>query len=247
MKEGVARRSLSLATRKLTADYRFFQVIDSEEKAYWLGFFLADGCVTSTNRITVELSMRDREHLESFREALKAEHTIKTYRSGVSLTLRSSEMVADLERLGIGPRKSTREVVPPLPTKHTAHFWRGVFDGDGCVSSGQSGKTGHLLVMTLVGGHNIVKAFQQATLDISQSKSTISFGSGAWRYSLHGRGAARVFHWMYANAMVCLERKRTRGYELCAPGQPSAGSDVGQSATELVEGGTMKRSLVSTF
>jgi putative transposase len=32
-----------------------------------------------------------------------------------------------------------------------------------------------------------------------------------------------------------------------APGQPSAGSDVGQSATELVEGGTMKRSLVSTF
>lgn len=37
--------SINKDNHKYTADYRKFENIDSPEKAYWLGFIAADGCV----------------------------------------------------------------------------------------------------------------------------------------------------------------------------------------------------------
>jgi hypothetical protein len=44
-RHGVARRH---ATHSVTEDY--FAAIDTEEKAYWLGFLAADGCIRSPQR-----------------------------------------------------------------------------------------------------------------------------------------------------------------------------------------------------
>lgn len=44
-----------------------FDVIDSEEKAYWLGFLFADGYISSSkNTIELSLALKDKEHLEKF-------------------------------------------------------------------------------------------------------------------------------------------------------------------------------------
>ena len=66
-------------------DKHFFDVIDTEEKAYWLGFIYADGYVTKTV-FGIKLKDSDTCHLEKLKSALKSEHSIGHYtiRSGFS-------------------------------------------------------------------------------------------------------------------------------------------------------------------
>lgn len=39
---------------------------DVHESYYWIGFILADGCITKTNRLMITLSTKDRHHIEKF-------------------------------------------------------------------------------------------------------------------------------------------------------------------------------------
>src|SRR5438067_1621211 len=59
-------------------DHGFFARIDTEEKAYWAGFLLADGFVTQ-NRINVSVKAEDAEHLEKFRLAIRARNPVAIY------------------------------------------------------------------------------------------------------------------------------------------------------------------------
>ena len=43
-----------------------FETIDSEEKAYWLGFLYADGSVTNRSDIDISLQLSDERHVEKF-------------------------------------------------------------------------------------------------------------------------------------------------------------------------------------
>ncbi|UYZ23301.1 LAGLIDADG family homing endonuclease [Mesobacillus jeotgali] len=66
--------------RKFLLDENFFGKITTEEKAYWLGFILADGSVSKENRrncITLSLSRKDKEHLYKFKKSIKATYDIK--------------------------------------------------------------------------------------------------------------------------------------------------------------------------
>ena len=39
--------------KKYTANYNFFEKIDTEEKAYWLGFIAADGHVSRGDQVII--------------------------------------------------------------------------------------------------------------------------------------------------------------------------------------------------
>ena len=60
-------------------DNTVFDCIDTEEKAYWLGFLYADGSVASENSNNIELSLsaKDVNHLEKYRRFLKAPNSVK--------------------------------------------------------------------------------------------------------------------------------------------------------------------------
>lgn len=46
-----------------------FEIIDTEEKAYWLGFLYADGSVSSSeDKIELGLAEQDMHHIEKFRD-----------------------------------------------------------------------------------------------------------------------------------------------------------------------------------
>ena len=64
---------------KYTYNKDFFEVIDTEEKAYWLGFIFADGYVNQSknelggcinNELGIELSVKDIDHLKKFNKSL---------------------------------------------------------------------------------------------------------------------------------------------------------------------------------
>ena len=56
--------------RKYTINQNYFEIIDTEEKAYWLGFLYADGSVTKDRVITLQLSICDIEVVKNFNEVV---------------------------------------------------------------------------------------------------------------------------------------------------------------------------------
>jgi intein/homing endonuclease len=120
-------------------DVNFFNIIDTEEKAYFLGFLYADGSVHSNcNRVSLKLQKRDKEILEKLSQLIYHNYDIREDRKSVELTFYNEKMVNDIKKLGCIPNKSLILKFPTLkqvPSNFVRHFIRGYFDGDGSIGS----------------------------------------------------------------------------------------------------------------
>ncbi len=122
----------------------YFDKIDTERKAYWLGFILADGCVIWNKKqgnycLSIGLQHRDKEHLSALEEDLGGSREPEMNPKGTRLVWYSKYMAQALINLGIVPRKSTIDLKPPkIEIDLLSHFWRGVFDGDGMITEKKS-------------------------------------------------------------------------------------------------------------
>lgn len=120
-------------------DEFYFSNIDSKEKAYWLGFLYADGCVHS-NSNEISITLKDRDHLEKFRKAIKSNNKIgesidKRFSSMPKIyhfSIKDKQLKSDLIKWGCVPNKSlSLTKIPNIPRDFVSHFIRGYFDGDG--------------------------------------------------------------------------------------------------------------------
>lgn len=133
--------------RKYFFNFNFFEKIDNELSAYWLGFMYADGCVLQQNKygeqeFKIQINERDLELLEKFKEDIQSTYPIRYDRSKenpmVIQSLRSQKTVDDLKKLGCVEKKSLILTFPTedqVPKEFIYHFIRGYFDGDGSVTS----------------------------------------------------------------------------------------------------------------
>lgn len=145
--------------RLYTCNYNYFDVIDSEDKAYWLGFLFADGCVMHSTRkrilktkiswqdryfIKLSLSVGDINHLKKFLKAIDGTYPINIYEERSNLVdtikkygrilIEDRHMFDSLVNNGLCERKSLVAEYPNIQSKFDDAFIRGYFDGDGCVS-----------------------------------------------------------------------------------------------------------------
>jgi intein/homing endonuclease len=120
--------------------------IDTEEKAYWLGFFYADAYnKEKTGQIIIELQERDKPHLDKCAKFFgqPREPFIQYKNKGkyiaYRLELNSRHLSNKLKELGCHGAKSFNIVFPDwLDEKLIKHFVRGYFDGDGCLHVNKS-------------------------------------------------------------------------------------------------------------
>jgi transposase len=214
---GIARRPRDEAGRLYACNHSFFDSIDSEHKAYWLGFIAADGNVWR-NKVQITLARKDREHLNRFKRNIDSEHPIddgvSTKRGARStpnsrLAIKSAQLVAGLSTQGILPRKSLTLCWPKkLPRPLEQHFLRGYFDGDGCfcLNRGQ-------LRMSLVGTQAFCRAAQDLLVEnVGLNKTKISaprHAPNAYYLTYGGnRQVPRIAEFLYRDATVWLPRKR---------------------------------------
>lgn len=135
---------------KYTYDVNFFEAIDTEDKAYWLGFIFADGYVTKSetgSSLGIELSQKDSSHLKKFNKSINGNVEVK-YRTrdkskddfikadetySCSIRLFRNKIVDDLSKYGVVPRKTylDNRISELIPKNLIRHFIRGYFDGDG--------------------------------------------------------------------------------------------------------------------
>lgn len=126
---------------KYTLDDSYFEKIDTERKAYWLGFLYADGCVVYNKinkAVILMLHIDDKYIIEEFNSDLKSDRNIVITSTGYArLAIGNKKLAQDLINLGCVPRKSLILKFPTediVPTELINHFIRGYMDGDGCIS-----------------------------------------------------------------------------------------------------------------
>ena len=95
--------------RHMTVDDRLMETIDSEAKAYLLGWIASDGSVRK-GTITVQIYERDRLVLGKIQQQLGLDVPLRPVRDQVAFSLNSQQIVRDVCRhLGIVPgRRATR-------------------------------------------------------------------------------------------------------------------------------------------
>ena len=133
--------------RKYSVNANYFKKIDDEHKAYWLGFIYADGCVfhgSSPNSYRIQINQKASAeyHLKALLKDIKSDYPIyhkkvtvkgKIYKT-IALHIDNTDMALDLVHHGIVPRKTYCDTIPCVPENLLSHFFRGFFDGDGCIS-----------------------------------------------------------------------------------------------------------------
>jgi hypothetical protein len=137
----IKTRSLDLAKREFhPLDEDFFEVIDTEAKAYFLGLLFADGNISSSsNRISIKLQRKDRAILELFSQIIfgfiKIDDREDRGFENSTFAVSSKKMKQDLINLGCTINKSLTLQFPiQISDILLHHFMRGYFDGDGCLT-----------------------------------------------------------------------------------------------------------------
>ena len=139
----ISRRSNKINSIKYSVNHDYFEVIDTEEKAYWLGFMYADGFVTCRNNVGLSLGEKDYNHLVKFKNCLQATNPIKKYTVSNGFTegsiyyrllITSDKMKQDLIKHGCVEQKTDILTAPNINKNLQKHFIRGYIDGDGCIT-----------------------------------------------------------------------------------------------------------------
>lgn len=111
---------------------------DNAASFYWAGFLAADGWVSEKGDLSFGLQSRDKKAVHDFKKYIGSDCNVeKTKRNDfLCVRLRCKEIVNNLTRFGIVPKKSLIYKIPKeiQASNYFRHFIRGYFDGDGCAS-----------------------------------------------------------------------------------------------------------------
>jgi DNA-binding transcriptional regulator WhiA len=190
---------------------KIFETIDTEEKAYWLGFLYADGSVGSKeHKIELGLAEQDLKQIEKFRDfigimnKISYRPTTKSYR----YSFRSESCKKDLIKQGCVPKKSLILKFPTedqVPKDLIRHFIRGYFDGDGWFTN-----TDSCFQIGLIGTEDFIKGFLD-NIEIYNKENKIfnvHRENGAKRYVFSAyTDVLNFLNWIYKDATIYLNRK----------------------------------------
>lgn len=204
----IEHRKTKLVNKGMKEDY--FSVIDSEEKAYFLGLIITDGS-NDGSRVRLFQHNQDRYILEKFSSEIGIKNI---YKDGdvCSVEAYSSELAHDLERYGVIKNKTKYLTSIPLekiPEEYLHHFWRGYFDGDGSISYSEAGK-----YRVSVCGYNYelieqIRNYIDAKIE-KETHNKIVMAS-CWTISWHRQEDIKnIYKYIYKDATIFLERKYKR-------------------------------------
>lgn len=221
------RKGLLRDIIRYDVDIQYFDKIDNEHKAYWLGFLYADGAIVESKRNDVvktlcfrlELKADDESHIERFNNDINSNYPIRQrlangkYPSS-AVAISNKEFCDILIRQGCTLRKSLTLKFPSeniVPKDLVNHFIRGYFDGDGSISVG---KTRKRYTINFVGTMDFLTDLQNVVnQEMGLPLAKIQHGGCGQAYKLYWGSIPNVKIWydyLYKDATVYLDRKYER-------------------------------------
>lgn len=230
--KGIGVRKYFPQSIKYNCDQDYFSVIDTEEKAYWLGFIFADGwlCYEYDNRVKakrlrfgIEISSIDKQHLMLFKKAIKSNAVVSSrVRPGKIKKIKVScirvgnqRFCNSLTKFFPPGKKSHLIRIPELKEELYRHFIRGYFDGDGSITK-----------PNMV---SLTSNSKQMLEDIEQRFTNENIGyvkldhlykykaKNCWKLIKNGDEAGRICNYLYNNSSINLERKHKKYCQIFSP------------------------------
>lgn len=207
-------------------DENFFHTINCEEKAYFLGLIITDGCIHSSKGrqplVALTLQEKDKYILDSFKECIKSNKTVTSDGRGrYGINILSKKMVNDLRQYGIVERKSLSTKFPHnLRDDMYPHLVRGILDGDGLVSFyAQQGKKSHIKAIRFYQGS---KQFLEDLMDCLYEKCGVDFVSiyqekdNLWSIAYRkNNNLLKLIEYLYHDAHFYMKRKKYLCDKIC--------------------------------
>lgn len=200
----------------------YFKNIDSEEKAYWLGFLYADGNVRIKDKYVLEVGLKadDESHLIKLANVLADNLSPKykavrckdkTYDSS-RLSVVNKNIVLDLIDKGCVPKKSMILTFPGediLPKELQRHFIRGYFDSDGSVYWNNH-ETCNNICFNMLGTDEFLNSVYDILFDnlsITRTNVYKKQSSDCMFILKSGEQAYKILDWLYSDCNIKLDRK----------------------------------------
>ena len=95
----VYNKNIQIRQAGYFVDDNYFDNIDNEDKAYFLGWLLSDGCI-SNNRIILKLKYNDEYIIKEMFDKFSGGYKISTDKNSRSMSLSSTKMICALKKLG---------------------------------------------------------------------------------------------------------------------------------------------------
>lgn len=216
-----------------------FDSIDTEEKAYWLGFIYADGYISNSPisndsdyiayNFELGLSEKDYDHLVKFKNFLNCskdiytDSTIKSLNGNEQkeykrcrLCLTNQHFWNTLNKLGCTPNKTKKCLFPQrsifTKEKFIYDFIRGFIDGDGTLSYGNNGSK-KIPQLSILGTYEMLLGISHYLGHNSINK--VSDTDVILNLKYNGNKAVYLESLLYKNAKVYLDRKYEKYLEHC--------------------------------
>jgi hypothetical protein len=224
-RSGCRMKTIAEAKRIYTIDEHFFDIIDTEEKAYFLGFLYADGYnCERIGTVILSLQERDKSILLKLKDIIGYGNSLKFVERGgrnqniYTLRIANKHISNKLAELGC-PQAKTKKIIYPqwMPINLHRHFIRGVFDGDGCVSGAAFGLCGTEAFLTRT------QEIMIKEMGLSKTKLIIRNmikGKECYYVSLHYTGYTNlglIYQWFYKDSSIYLERKKKKFEDYILP------------------------------
>ena len=202
---------------------KVFEKIDNEEKAYWLGFFYADGYVLANDYISgIALQARDVSHLHKFDRFVNSTENNVRYKPKITKekvfdlyqwVMKNENFYNSLIDKGCIPNKSLILTFPNkeiLPESLIKHFIRGYFDGDGSVCFTEKTKC-----ISILGTFEMLNSIKNITNLFDNTIPLKPKGKNIYQISLFNKKAFSFLQYIYKDSKIYLDRKHEKYLEFC--------------------------------
>lgn len=197
----------------------YFETIDTEKKAYFLGLIISDGCIHSTKgkspMLCLTLKDEDKYIIEELKKELKSNKTVTSDGKGCSnIQFLSTKMITDVKKYGLSTNKSTHEVFPKnIQPDLMKHLIRGLFDGNGNYNfTSRKGRKIHHKAIRLCGGKQLLLDLVEYLYDnLNIDRVSISKDDGENLYSISyhkNNSLIKLIDYMFSDATIYLKRKK---------------------------------------
>ena len=217
------KRTGKTGKRVYKVDENFFKCINTEEKAYILGFICADGHIEK-DRLNITVSIKDIDILEKIRYAMHSNHPIKevqrtnpykkTNRETLILSelmIGSVELVKPLFNMGLTTNKTytlNGDILKYIPKYLIRDFLRGYFDGDGNVFFGRRYSSGYKYNVNICGNEDFLLKSFQVYFPSNNKLYKDLYSRQCYVWKISQKDKVRDFmYYLYYNSSIFLQRK----------------------------------------